>query len=153
MRTRRAVAGRSLRQVRLGLVGVALLVVVGAGCTAAGGTLAGAGPGGPSQPGTDLTIMVEEGPETTTWRLACDPPDGSHPDPERACAALAAEGAAALPPVSMDVACTEIWGGRQRATLTGTWQGQRVDSSFSRANGCEIERWDRLGGLLPPGGI
>ena len=71
---------------------------------------------------------------------------------EGACRALEAHGAKALPPVRKDVACTEVYGGAQTATITGTWQGQRVRSSFSRVNGCEIGRWDLLRGLLAPGG-
>ena len=39
------------------------------------------------------------------------------------------------------------------AAPSGTFQGKRVLSSFSRVNGCEIGRWDLLRGLLPPGGV
>ena len=102
---------------------------------------------------TDLMIMVDDGTGTKiTWTLSCDPPGGTHPDPAAACRALQANGAKALPPVRKDVACTQVYGGAQTATITGTWQGQRVRSSLSRVNGCEISRWDLLRGLLPPGG-
>jgi len=106
-------------------------------------------PGGP----TDLKIRVEDGSGTSqTWTLTCDPPAGDHPDPAAACAALAAHGAAALPAVRKDMACTNQYGGPEKATVVGTYQGQQVLSSFSRTNGCEIKRWDLLKGLLPPGG-
>ena len=102
---------------------------------------------------TDLTIVVDDGGgEMTTWTLTCDPPGGSHPDPAAACRILQANGATALPAVRKDVACTQVYGGAQQATITGTWHGQRVHSSFSRVNGCEISRWNLLRGLLPPGG-
>jgi hypothetical protein len=103
---------------------------------------------------TELTILVDDGAGgKTTWTLTCDPPGGTHPDPAAACRVLHAHGARALPPVRKDVACTQVYGGPQTATITGIWQGGRVGSSFSRINGCEISRWDLLRGLLPPGGI
>ena len=61
-------------------------------------------------------------------------------------------GSQALPPKRKDVACTQVYGGPQTATIRGTWQGRQVLSSFSRTDGCEISRWDLLQGLLPPGG-
>jgi hypothetical protein len=103
---------------------------------------------------TELTIVIDDGAgKKTTWTLTCDPAGGTHPDPNAACRALDANAAKALPPVRRDVACTQIYGGAQKATVTGTWQGQQVHSSFSRINGCEISRWDLLRGLLPPGGV
>jgi hypothetical protein len=102
----------------------------------------------------DLVIVIDDGTGAkTTWTLTCGPLGGTHPDPAAACRVLQAHGATALPPVRKDVACTQVYGGAHQATITGTWRGQRVRSSFSRVNGCEISRWDRLRGLLPPGGI
>ena len=102
---------------------------------------------------TDLTVVVDDGTgRTTTWTLTCDPDGGTHPDAAAACAALTAHGAAALPPTRKDLACTQVYGGPQRATVRGTWQGTTVDSTFSRTDGCEIRRWDLLRGLLPPPG-
>ena len=60
------------------------------------------------------------------WHLTCDPAGGTHPDPEAACGILADHGELALPPVPKDVACTEIYGGPEKATIFGTCQGQRV---------------------------
>ena len=103
---------------------------------------------------TDLAIVFDDGTgKETTWTLTCDPAGGTHPDPAAACRALQAHGARALPPVRKDVACTQVYGGAQRARISGIWQGQQVRSSFSRVNGCEISRWDALRGLLPPGGV
>jgi hypothetical protein len=102
---------------------------------------------------TDLTIVVDNGSgSTSTWRLTCNPPGGTHPDPKAACRALEANGAAALPPVPKDKACTQIYGGPDTATITGTWQGQDVISKFARNDGCQISRWKLMEGLLPPGG-
>ena len=103
---------------------------------------------------SDLVVVIDDGTgKKTTWTLTCNPTGGTHPDPDAACRALQAHGAAALPPVRKDVACTQIYGGPQKATISGTWQGRPVRSSFSRVNGCEISRWNLLRGLLPPGGI
>ena len=103
---------------------------------------------------SDLVVVFDDGSgQKTTWTLTCDPAAGTHPNPDAACRALQAHGAAALPPVRKDVACTQIYGGPQKATITGTWQGRPVRSSLSRVNGCEISRWDLLRGLLPPGGV
>jgi Subtilisin inhibitor-like len=100
---------------------------------------------------TDLTIVVNDGSgKTSTWRLACDPPGGSHPDPKAACRVLKANGAAALPPVPEDKICTQIYGGPETATITGTWEGKQVLSQFARNDGCQISRWKLLEGLLPP---
>jgi hypothetical protein len=102
---------------------------------------------------TDLTIVINNGSSAAmTWRLTCDPPGGTHPDSEAACRALDAHGAAALPPVPKDKACTQIYGGPETASITGTWQGQPVMSRFARNDGCQISRWKLMEGLLPPGG-
>jgi hypothetical protein len=98
-----------------------------------------------------LAIAYDDGAGTVQeWTLTCDPPAGSHPDPEAACRALAEHGATALPPVPDDQPCTMIYGGPQTARVTGSWNGAAVDSTLSRTNGCEIARWRALRGLLPP---
>jgi hypothetical protein len=115
-------------------------------------------PSGPTQrdspmPETNLTIVISDGSGSSkTWRLTCDPPGGTHPDPTAACRALETSGAAALPAVPKDKACTQIYGGPETATITGTWQGERVISTFARNDGCQINRWKLLEGLLPRGG-
>lgn len=99
---------------------------------------------------TELTVTVDQGDgKTETWTLTCDPTGGTHPDAAKACAALAAKGEQAMPPVKPDMMCTQIYGGDQTATITGRWKGDAVNASFSRKNGCEISRWDALEGLLP----
>jgi Subtilisin inhibitor-like len=107
----------------------------------------------PESTTTELTIVVDDGTgRKRTWTLTCDPVGGTHPNSAEACAALAANGEDALPPKRKDVACTQVYGGPQRATISGTWRGRQVRSSFSRTDGCEIRRWDLLRGLLPSAG-
>ena len=49
-----------------------------------------------------------------------------------------------------DQACTEIYGGPDEAFITGEINGQTIDATISRINGCEIDRWEQLVGLIPP---
>ena len=97
----------------------------------------------------DLTITVGDGSGATgTSTLTCLPAGGTHPDPDAGCAALAAAWPKAFEPPDPDLACTEIYGGPETATVTGTIDGRRVDASFSRTDGCQIHRWDAAGALL-----
>jgi hypothetical protein len=111
----------------------------------------GSGSGGdtgsaPAQPRWDLTITYwpqgRHGPSTTA-SLTCDPNGGTHPVPDKACAALDAH-SEALHPVPLDMACTEIYGGDQVARVTGPG----LKANFNRTNGCEIARWDALAPVL-----
>jgi hypothetical protein len=127
----------------VGLVGRFALLLVIALASACGGTEA-AGDG--RTPRYDVTIVYwptgADG-ESLEATLRCDPDGGSHPDPNGACDTLL-ENEDALEPVAGDVACTQIYGGDQVATITGAG----VQASFSRTNGCEIARWDALADVL-----
>lgn len=83
---------------------------------------------------------------TSEWTVSC-PSNGVS---SRACAAVTAESAAALEPVAPGAVCTRIYGGPETARVYGVWQGQWVDATFDRSNGCEINRWDAIGPLLSP---
>ena len=76
-------------------------------------------------------------------RLRCDRPEESS-----ACGAAAGVSTADLAPVPAETACAELFGGPQTARIRGTLRGARVNARFSRVNGCEIERWDRVRDLL-----
>jgi len=107
-------------------------------------TTAAPTPAAPPLP-AQLTVSVDDGSGgVTTYSLSCEPAGGDHPDPAAACAALAVAGAEAFGPPDPNQACTEIYGGPQTATVTGTLAGAPVNSTFSRQNGCEIARWDAL---------
>lgn len=106
---------------------------------------------------TSLRIAHWEGPGTTpdvVWTLQCSPARGSLARPARACRKLLAGGTKLFAPTPPDSVCTEIYGGPQRARITGVVAGKRVWTTLSRTNGCEISRWQRLSPwLLPPGGV
>ena len=100
-----------------------------------------------SSAGTALTITVvaSEGADPQTYELRCDPAGGDHPQAAEACTALDTAGAKVFEPVAKDQMCTELYGGPQTATVKGTYDGDPVDATFSRTNGCEIDRWEQLG--------
>lgn len=107
-----------------------------------------AGSGGTSE----LTVVVDDGTgSTTTWRLTCDPIGGDHPDAAQACAAVA-DHLSALNPVPKDRMCAQVYGGPEKATVTGTWAGEQVFAALNRTNACETARWDALVPLVPAGG-
>jgi hypothetical protein len=131
-----------------GVTILALLAVALVACTS---------PQAASTPQTSLRIAFWEGPgvEPDVVRtLRCNPAGGSLPRPARACQRLLAGGAKLFAPSPPSLVCTEIYGGPQRARITGRLAGKRVWATFSRTNGCEISRWERLSPwLLPPGGV
>lgn len=46
--------------------------------------------------------------------------------------------------------CTEIYGGDDTATITGTVDDTEIDAAVDRVNGCAIAAWDELlGDVLP----
>jgi Subtilisin inhibitor-like len=117
-----------------------------------------AGAAGTSQGETSLTVVYwANGADTATperWTLRCNPPRGTLPRPAVACRRLAADGRKLIAHVGGGQACTQIWGGPQTARVIGRVLGERVWASFSRADGCQISRWQRVSPwLLPPGGV
>ena len=142
----------SLRVV--GCIGVLLLTACGSddpGSDAdpTGGDAGGAA--GISQTQNDLAIEADagDGSAPVSWTLVCaGEAEGTHPDPEAACAHLATL-EDPFAPLPEDVACTEQFGGPQTAHVAGVWGGEPVDVQLSRIDGCRISQWDELGPLLP----
>jgi hypothetical protein len=95
----------------------------------------------------DLTVTVDKdgsgGGAAKTLQVRCTPATDS-----RECAALAEMKAKAFQPTPPKLACTELYGGPQVATVKGTLHGEPVDARFSRTNGCEIARWNRAKTVL-----
>ena len=87
-----------------------------------------------------------------TWTLRCNPPRGTLPRPAVACRRLAAGGWKLVAPVPARSICTEIYGGPQVARVVGFVQGKKVWARFTRENGCQISRWNRLAPWLFPAG-
>ena len=140
------------------LAGLAALVLVLAGCTVnpfAGSSDEGSATAIPTtvpDPTVFLTVTVWPNGtgDAVHATLQCDPPGGDHPRAEAACAAVR-RNATALQPVRADMACTQQYGGPERARVRGIVDGTDVSAELSRANGCEIARWDSLAPLLAIG--
>jgi hypothetical protein len=96
-------------------------------------------------PGTHLFIEIWRRPGLAVhqFTLVCDPPAGTLPSPEDACAGLAVM-AGIFAPAPPDVLCTQVYGGPAVAAVRGTYRGRPIEATFNRRNGCEIERYDRL---------
>ncbi|MFF4080591.1 SSI family serine proteinase inhibitor [Streptomyces sp. NPDC087218] len=104
---------------------------------------------------TRLTITVSDSGDPAaegTFELRCEPAGGTHPVAGRACGRLeelADEGENPFAPVPENAPCTMQYGGPATAHVTGTWDGRHIDTVFTRADGCEISRWNNLRPVLP----
>jgi len=131
-------AVRSLSR-SLPALGAACLTLLLAGCGADDGETP---PGGET---IELEVTLDRdgrggGPEQSE-RISCEIDSGCNQAAEE----LARSD---FEPVPADAICTEIFGGPDTATIQGTLDGERVEAELSRANGCEIERFDRFLPLL-----
>lgn len=104
----------------------------------------------------ELTVLYDDGSgRTTTGTLTCRSADrraagalDGKGSPAELCAQ--ARGIADLLTSEPDKtrACTQIYGGPETATVTGTIDDDKVDRRFSRTNGCELADFKRAAGLL-----
>jgi hypothetical protein len=134
-----------------GLVGIAISTLALA-LAAAGAALASTS----STTSVRVTYWADSAkPDASVvWTLRCDPPRASLRQPARACERIASGGAKLFAPVPRGIACTQIYGGPQKARVVGTVLGTRVWATFTRTDGCQIGRWQRLSPwLLPAGGV
>jgi len=107
--------------------------------------------GTPATPGdatlANLVVRVDDDGDGASpareLRLDCKAPTDSP-----ACGAAAGVSARDLAPTPGDTACTTIFGGPETASIRGTLRGDAVDATFSRSDGCEIDRWTRVEDLL-----
>ena len=101
-----------------------------------------------------VELMADGEAITDSWALECDGAvpagESNAPDPAAACAALAEGGTGLFAEPGSDVACTMQYGGPQRATVSGTVNGEAVEAEFAATDGCQISRWEALSGLLGP---
>jgi hypothetical protein len=99
----------------------------------------------------DLTVRVDRdgagGSAARAARVRCAEATDSD-----VCAHVAALTAEHFAPTPDDVACTQQYGGPDTATVTGTLRGEAIDARFSRENGCEIARWEKVAALLEAAG-
>ena len=92
---------------------------------------------------TDLHVTLDpDGPESPTEPLV-DDVSCDEGETGRVCRAAEELEPSDLEPVPPDVACTQIYGGPDQVTIEGTLRGEAVDATLTRANGCEIERFEQ----------
>ena len=87
----------------------------------------------------------------TVWPQGTDGPSRMHVvrcPRDQVCARLARV-SDPFAPVPRGIACTQIYGGPQEALVTGRFRGKPVRAHFSRKDGCEIARWNRVQFLFP----
>ena len=129
-----------MRRIVLGLVVAAAL----GGCGSDSGTQAG----GPTGELASLTVTVDDdgakgADKPRELKLDCAKPTDS-----QACGAAAGVSAADLRRTGGDVACTQIYGGPEEASIKGEIRGEPVNATFTRTDGCEISRWESVKALL-----
>lgn len=144
----------SLRPARSGagyLLAAVLCAVTAAACGSATSTSQAAKPAKPAAK-VSVTVAVTPTPGAAAkrWTLRCDPVGGTHPDARAACRQLLAA-KNPFAPIPRGIMCPMIVAGPQKATISGTFFGQRVASNFSRA-GCEAARWAKLGEVFGSSG-
>ncbi len=131
------------------LAAVVTVLTLTTGCGSQQAT--GATTASPAHPPVSLTIAVRPRPQAGAqrWTLTCGPAGGTLPHPAAACAALARVHDP-FGPVRRGVMCSMIYGGPQAATIVGTWHGKRVNATFSRVDGCQTARWNRIAPVFGP---
>jgi hypothetical protein len=82
------------------------------------------------------------------YTLSCAPVGGTLPKRAAACTKLM-RAERPFTPTPRGVACTMIYGGPQEALVTGRFRGKQIRATFSRTDGCQIARWNRVGFLFP----
>jgi hypothetical protein len=97
----------------------------------------------------DLVVTVRTSPRSRAlrWVLTCRPDGGSLPFAARACGQIS-RGWDPFARVSRGQMCPMISFGPQTATVAGFWRGIWISARFSRNNGCEAARWDKVSWLL-----
>jgi hypothetical protein len=97
-----------------------------------------------------VEVRRESGAEPRVATLECDPAPvatGFIGDAAAACAAVREHRSVLAPPPAGRI-CTMIYGGPQEARITGSIDGQEVDRTVRRNDGCGVADWKALQALL-----
>jgi hypothetical protein len=98
----------------------------------------------------ELSVQANEKAAPQTASLTCP---GAKAKDRDICAALDVVAPKVFEPVPVDQACTAIYGGPRKATITGRYQDEPVSAVFSQENGCEIARWNQIKPVLDALGL
>jgi Subtilisin inhibitor-like len=102
-------------------------------------------------PATSLAITLwPDGRDHAARRatLRCGPVGGTLARRAAACSRLLALAGNPFTPAPGDAACTQIYGGPQEALVRGRFRERHVWARFSRRDGCQIARWNRVSFLF-----
>ncbi len=100
-------------------------------------------------PGDLLRVTYKDGyGAVNDQTLRCHPAGGTMPEAAQACRRLDELGGPVAQTAGQEM-CSMLWGGPQTARITGTWRGRAIDESYSRSNGCQTSRWQRMLPVLP----
>ncbi|UYQ77928.1 hypothetical protein OF385_01765 [Glutamicibacter sp. JL.03c] len=112
-------------------------------------------PAGTAQTSLTITIKADGSKVSAQHTLECSGDQALEastlPSADQACAALNQQPAIVTPSLDPAAACTEIYGGPQRAEVSGLLAGEPIQSEFSRSNGCLISQWEQAELLLDSG--
>jgi hypothetical protein len=92
---------------------------------------------GASELRLELDVDGQDGEVAQVQRLECGGEAGAP-----ACALLADLPHDPAAPVPPDTACTEIYGGPDTLRVEGTLEGETINATLTRENGCEIDRFE-----------
>ncbi len=124
------------------VLGTGVLVAQGCG----GGDASGGTAGEPGTGQLQITYIPEPGVKPRTATLVCPATDS---DDRAACEQIESL-SAAFDPVPPGKGCALIYGGPEQIALYGTWAGERVNTTLTRTDGCEMERYESLAPVLLP---
>lgn len=140
-----SITGSTRRAVIAG--GILLLAAVTSSCAAQSSTTA--------QSTLEITIKADGSNISARYTLECLSTEASQtstlPNAPEACEKLDQHPNLVTPTLDPSTACTEIYGGPQRAEVSGVLKGQAIHSEFSRSNGCLISQWNDAEFLFPRG--
>jgi hypothetical protein len=137
--------------IRRALVLTFLLVTVAAAC---GSDDAKTDSGSATTTGTELTVTGEAAKQLSgTLSCSGDTSTGTGMFADTAveiCQKVSDEKAIFGEVGGDDRMCAEIYGGPEHARIQGTVEGEKVDVTVNRNNGCGIDDWTKLEWLLGP---
>jgi hypothetical protein len=81
------------------------------------------------------------------WAISCDPTKGTHPSLDAVCDFVTRDATAVSPVIPANRMCTMNFE-EGIARVYGVLHGRRVDSTFTRSDGCGMSRWNRASILL-----
>jgi hypothetical protein len=98
----------------------------------------------------EFSVQANDKAAPQTASLTCP---GAKAKDRDICAALDVVAPKVFEPVPVDQACTAIYGGPRKATITGRYQNEPVSAVFTQENGCEIARWNQIKPVLDALGL